>query len=710
MPKYSLVMSKRSKRKLVVRRLEEVYVGKGAASSEHGQSHQQQEVSQSAAKADRSALEAGGCRARAEGLREARISILDVDVLTEHTSDAILTSRKEINDGDESTSRDAHASQDGTPDQRPTRPLDLDPYRAQVPADNIQYIRHLGLVSPTLKADPYTSTLNGWVYLNLLMSMAQLHTLNVTLEFVRKSIVDMSTTLELSPDGRKIRWKGGTEGSKIPSDSDSSVDGEIGTSLEGRSNNKRRKLDGSNPNESGHDIIADLTDISQYLNARSSANLGGSTKLRPIFLEQVSDAPSFDYKPLFYHGTSSEEGDDVPPDNIAPVDIVDDELGAQRTSNTQGGDQTRLARHKKGENGPTIFYNRARFCTDMSRDIRASLSDVTKYSRFSQEPVGFRRPNLHYSDFTTEAPKGPLTEGSVFEEPMDLDEDNQNTTESLLVFADTGFQDNESTHAVPISMEASGLSGVRPMDHFSIEVRVENTLKDEPSMHHISALATSRIQANRLLQRPSPSVVPTKNSLTQSTIVSVNVRNLPPSSLPPPSYIYLQASSSENTENSNNNEVISESHSGKRALPSSTADDDGKSAKPISSFDSFGGTREESSYNTSSAAESDDSSIDLLAHARELDPETIAAREMEFDRNARQQLVEVPAGSSAATAGGGSGYSREVSSVNGPNRLSRASRSSAERRTGSLGTDRSDRGHSSCTDATFVSSGMEESD
>jgi len=64
--------------------------------------------------------------------------------------------------------------------------------------------------------------------------------------------------------------------------------------------------------------------------------------------------------------------------------------------------------------------------------------------------------------------------------------------------------------------------------------------------------------------------------------------------------------------------------------------------------------------------ESDDGSIDLLATAREIDPEAIRAREREYDSNIAERLAEgIPAGSSAATAGGGSGSNSPASVTRG---------------------------------------------
>lgn len=49
--------------------------------------------------------------------------------------------------------------------------------------------------------------------------------------------------------------------------------------------------------------------------------------------------------------------------------------------------------------------------------------------------------------------------------------------------------------------------------------------------------------------------------------------------------------------------------------------------------------------------------MDFLAAARQVDPETIRVKEREYDAEVAERLAEeIPAGSSAATAGGGSGF------------------------------------------------------
>ncbi|BGP25164.1 frequency clock protein [Rhodotorula toruloides] len=49
----------------------------------------------------------------------------------------------------------------------------------------------------------------GYVYLNLAFTMAQLHHFSVTVGFVQRAVRQFSSRLELSEDGNRIRWRGG---------------------------------------------------------------------------------------------------------------------------------------------------------------------------------------------------------------------------------------------------------------------------------------------------------------------------------------------------------------------------------------------------------------------------------------------------------------------------------------------------------------------
>ncbi|GAA5952849.1 hypothetical protein JCM3765_002984 [Sporobolomyces pararoseus] len=49
---------------------------------------------------------------------------------------------------------------------------------------------------------------DGWVYLNLASTMAELHRYSVTLNFVQQAVRDYSGSLEVSQDGKRVRWIG----------------------------------------------------------------------------------------------------------------------------------------------------------------------------------------------------------------------------------------------------------------------------------------------------------------------------------------------------------------------------------------------------------------------------------------------------------------------------------------------------------------------
>ncbi|KAL9134070.1 MAG: hypothetical protein Q9175_004745, partial [Cornicularia normoerica] len=356
LPQQSFAMSERAKNKLVVKRLEQIFIGKRAA-GRHDQSLQQQEVSQSVAQADRIRLdtrgrnfrpiregvreahilpndaelkvdalseanlaaqqsqqivESHGRRPLKEGMREARIRLSCAESQIDSSSETNLTGQqsRQSTDGEDSGFQDARASRGVTPDQRPTRPLDLDIHRAQVPSDNIEYIRHLGLALPTAALDVNPDSDDGWVFLNLLTSMSQLHTLNVTPEFIRHAVADISSKFELSTDGTKVRWQGGTYGTKMSSDGDDSDDTgnwkSTGTSM---SVSKQGSL-ADTPSRAGRENFHKPNSALPIPTIDLPAVPGVEAKRRPVYLDQPNDVDKFQYKPFFFHGANLEDDDD----------------------------------------------------------------------------------------------------------------------------------------------------------------------------------------------------------------------------------------------------------------------------------------------------------------------------------------------------------------------------------------------------------------
>src|SRR6478736_10420702 len=86
----------------------------------------------------------------------------------------------------------------------------------------MNYIRHLDLLSPDILPGQQSIqdihlNAEGWVSLNLLYNLAQLHLINVTPDFVRSAVLEISTKFQLSTDGHKIRWRGGSKDTKFSS-------------------------------------------------------------------------------------------------------------------------------------------------------------------------------------------------------------------------------------------------------------------------------------------------------------------------------------------------------------------------------------------------------------------------------------------------------------------------------------------------------------
>ncbi|BGP00910.1 hypothetical protein NBRC10513v2_001034 [Rhodotorula toruloides] len=101
------------------------------------------------------------------------------------------------------------------PQTPPQNPLNSDPIPLPAKSStNTQYLRNM------LAADEITAT-GGWLYLNLVSTMAALHRLNVSVGTVRHALRTKSKLIEVSTDGTKIRWHGpSSKPLKQPGDAD----------------------------------------------------------------------------------------------------------------------------------------------------------------------------------------------------------------------------------------------------------------------------------------------------------------------------------------------------------------------------------------------------------------------------------------------------------------------------------------------------------
>ncbi|KAI8939016.1 hypothetical protein NX059_004859 [Plenodomus lindquistii] len=635
LPHSNVPMTDKSKKKLVVRRLEQIFAGKRSLPGNHPQPMQQEEVAQSAATADREQREATGQSYKPEGLREARIMPKKPD----EASDAVGQTESvqtflpifQISEQD-------FAGSGSSPDQRPTRPLDLDPNRAQVPTENMEYIRHLGFTPPDMETEDVQTTGHGWIYLNLLINMAQLHTLNVTPDFVKDALHDYSSHLEISRDGRKIRWKGGQDVT-IHSG---------GSSSEHYSNASPDEQNVARPS-------------SKYIKTGTSGTSSENTMdpeqnaRRLLRLKRESEQNKFAYKPLFFH---KEESDD---EEAFDVESTNDSMPQPQPAGNSSGFgssamQSISSKPKtRRDDGPMIFYTKAKFCTDLSGDrLGATLTNPGAYKAVTSHPLGATTPVLPRTAVANIAePRGPLDSS-----PMDVDSGSAVVASSS---DDFGFSPeslmHDSGNNTPDMMEfeASGLGGVHPEDNFAVHVRRAQILT-APTSHGrrrgsnrypqkiLEALSESQSPE---LKAASPRSSPQR--VVKEEILSASRKPMPNSTLPPASFLPFDSTSSGD---------LSDVSDDGSSEPDSESGDGPATAFQILNISPLGKDNSEDSQEESEYSEdSDDGSVDLLATARQLDPTTVRASEREYDAALAERLAEViPAGSSAATAGGGSGF------------------------------------------------------
>ncbi|KAH7080674.1 frequency clock protein [Paraphoma chrysanthemicola] len=638
LPNNNVAMTDKSKRKLVVRRLEQIFAGKRSAPGSHPQPMQQEEVAQSAASADRQEREATGRHLKPEGSRVARI-LAERDDEQDATGsvDALQKFRPTLHIGEQ----DFAGS--GSPDQRPTRPLDLDPFRAQVPGENMDYIRHLGFTPPDMDTGDAPEEGHGWLYLNLLINMAQLHTLNVTPEFVKDALTDYSNHLELSRDGRKIRWKGGLDVTRNSSDSSS------------------EQYSGGSPDDPASPSKRVKTEDSRELD---ESRLTSDQKARKLArAKRESEMNKFAYTPMFFHKEESEEDDEYYGFEIESSDPSFQRPHNANNSSRIGSSAVRSgsSSNKKREDGPMIFYTKARFCTDLSGD-RLGGSNIMPgaYEAVTSYPLGASTHALNqaYSAGDLAELRGPFDST-----PMDTDSTSGSravSSDEYFGFSPEALQNHTGSESPEdvMDFQASGLGGVQPEDNFSINVRRSQTqtASSDAVAHRRSSIYPKKIldvlQENAAKER---SVSPTSpQHIIKEELLSASRKSLPNSALPPASFLPFDSTSSNDVDSDYDSDVSSEedSESGEGPATALQLLNISPNRKHIAD-NSIDSSEEASEY----SADSDDGSIDFLATARQMDPTTVRTQEREYDAALADRLAEeIVAGSSAATAGGGSGF------------------------------------------------------
>lgn len=433
------------------------------------------------------------------------------------------------------------------PEQRPTRPKDLDPDRVQIPSENMEYIRHLGLVPPELLSKSVCSMYDvhpdadGWVYLNLLCNMAQLHIMNVTPDFVRTAVADMSAKFQLSPDGRKIRWRGGTEGTRFSSD--------------GSGDNSQRSPETDDTEKSTKDDQRKRQKTGRSTGSGSSGN--NASKFGP----QVSvSSESFHYKPLFIRQSSSHDQTSLEEDTLSSFGPVEESNGDSRWDQSGSGASNR---RKRRYDGAIIYYSGAPFCTDLSGDT-GDTSPATYMLSSGQERENsesqFSRPLTLRSSSSSSISHRPLSDNNLdlgTSSKMDIDDsvdvppvpvmEELHETDSNEDFP--WFNSQQFIEVQPL--EPCGLGGVLPEDHFMVVVTTKRSKEEsdggiKPSMNRLQSEETTDSIINRLALMSTSSPRPVASLLSprhcpsnlEIEYVSGRIKRLAPVPLPPPAIFF----------------------------------------------------------------------------------------------------------------------------------------------------------------------------
>ncbi|GJC91569.1 frequency clock protein [Colletotrichum higginsianum] len=428
------------------------------------------------------------------------------------------------------------------PDQRPTRPLDLDPDRKQNPSANMDYIRHLGLAPPHLTGlatyEDVSPDADGWVYLNLLCNMAQLHMLNVAPDYIRSAVSERSTKFQLSPDGRKIRWRGGTEGTKFSSDSSgdtsqtSPSEGSDPDAETGHTNKRKRR----------HASKSGLSSAGQ----NPSDHLGSGLK--------VSSIDSFHYQPLFVHHSSS--GEQTSQDDTSSSFGAGDDSnkGESRWGNSGSGSARRKRRRL---DGAIIYYSGAPFCMDLSGDpgdtspsyLNSTGQDERTSSADSSRPAPCR------TESGSALPYRPLTDGEKAPSSAVVTEAGSVDSE-MDIEADFPWS-NVSQDVARSKMDACGLGGVIPDDHFMVVAITKRPKTDmlPPVSSKVDPKNVTRIVNRITSPLGSSSQAELRNtefkgrSPISIEYTSRAIRKLNPTPLPPPGmYFSFDSDTSETSD------------------------------------------------------------------------------------------------------------------------------------------------------------------
>lgn len=216
-----------------------------------------------------------------------------------------------------------------------------------------------------------------------------------------------------------------------------------------------------------------------------------------------------------------------------------------------------------------------------------------------------------------------------------------------------------------LNLEVTGMGGVFPADNFAIMVDSRHAVVNQTSAPAVPLASTTKnlpVRFAKILQSDKPNHK--IRAAVSQHYLNIQCTQHPPSDLPPASCYVPEDESMSDDESSRMMDEMSMSPAcHDDALPPSTAPQTMYMPDVDDSSEASDEDMDDAESNAS-VASSDDGSLDLLATARKADPEAVLRKERQYDAEMAERLAEeIPAGSSAATAGGGSGFASPAAGV-----------------------------------------------
>ena len=511
LPSSSLLLSQKAKKQLVVKKLEQIFTGHGNPSPGSAMSEHEQEPRLPNGK---DVTETNQLNA-VEGNREAKIAVNSQD------SRLISLPLPGPSHSDEFCSGRATGGNGTAPDQRPTRPIDLDLSRAPNAAENIEYMKHLGFESPKMDPDGTYEEGEGWISLNLLMSMAQLHILNVTPAFVRNAIIEFSAKFDVSDDGRNVRWMGGQECTRMDDENEDSnrmlenspaIPGPV---VEHELRRSPTELLEADPCHHLADVIPPMKNNSKTLHRPRHFSLGPHGEGVP-------------YKPLFYHGEGIEDSSHR--DSFRsplPHEGDEDSCADEQNLLDDGADNIADNSRQMHLSGPIVYYAGVTFFTDLSGETTYRFDSLQSEDPGPSCVLGTCREDLgdQYER------RGLLSSTESLNPWLTSFSDDSRTPTGIQSLSDSS-EPTPPTSQEPCRLDVSGIGGVQPGDNLLIQVTRE------------------------FICKPAQDIC--------DRMVSVQTTDLAPASLPPPTYAFSACSSPSDTSNEDDSQDTISRNSGSR--------------------------------------------------------------------------------------------------------------------------------------------------